>query len=789
MAIPDRLVLPADVVIQPISRLDPDLRSRINHEDGGYSVTWPRSRISSSVVDAATAALLESFRISSTIVDAVVAYSDRRGLDPRATLEDAYPVLARFIDDGLLVPAESPLVDSVTASLQPGDRIGDLEIVGCVHFMIDTEVYRARTADGNAVALKLARTNNDSGRWATIRHEASILDQLDGRINPRLVKVGDLEGRPFLAASWTTGVDVHHAASEARGLSGRGPLLRLVTNIVGAYAHLHAQGVLHGDVHPRNVLVGPAGTITLIDFGLAATVAPRMPSALIERGGIDFFLEPEVAAASLADRPPPSVSATGEQYALGALLYLLLTGAHTHAFSLDPREMLRQLSELPPVPFARHGIRDMPDVERLIARALAKHPQDRHASVPALNRAFLGLTPRGRVNPPVPVIAQKLLDDVLERVAAPGPAFTTGIPAPTASAMNGAAGIAYALMRVAEIRNDEKLIAAADLWSSAALRAIGSEQAFSNADLGIGPDLFGPGSFYHHASGVHCVDAMIGRARGDYPAQHNALDAFTTAVTASGRQIDVAFGRAGLLIGCCLASEGLPPEFDIRKLRTCGDNLQDSIWADLENQPPLTEAPRLRSLGAAHGWAGYLLALLQWSQVTATTPPHGIRERLDQLAGLAQPAGRGLIWPTEAGGPVAADAFAAGWCNGAAGYVPLWLLSYARFAEPRYLQLAQAAAWTAYEGPTTSHGDLCCGYGGRAYALLSLNRHDRDSAWLARAHTLADRAANLVRGRSLRAESLYNGEIGIALLAADLEAPQQSRLPLFETESSNPRPL
>jgi serine/threonine-protein kinase len=122
-----------------------------------------------------------------------------------------------------------------------------------------------------------------------------------------------------------------------------------------------------------------------------------------------------------------------------------------------------------------------------------------------------------------------------------------------------------------------------------------------------------------------------------------------------------------------------------------------------------------------------------------------------------------------------------GWCNGAAGYVSLWTLADQLLGGDEFGRLALAAAWTAYE----DDGDglsLCCGLAGRAYALLNIYRHGGGDAWLARARNLADRAAACARHETAPRESLYNGELGVAVLAADLEDPAHSCMPLYESE-------
>ena len=223
-----------------------------------------------------------------------------------------------------------------------GETIGRFEVERAVHVIVDTEVYLAHSADGTAVALKIARAGFEERLYNLFAHEAAILTSLDGRVNPRLLERGVHEGRPFLAMSWCSGVDIYEASADARRLgdnNGHSVLLELGLRLIEAYAHLHAQGVIHGDVHPRNVVVSGEGTVSIIDFGLAGNPLPAGTAAAGWRGGIDFFMEPESRPARLAGRPDPVLSIQGEQYSLGALLYLMLTGTqHARIFARARRD-------------------------------------------------------------------------------------------------------------------------------------------------------------------------------------------------------------------------------------------------------------------------------------------------------------------------------------------------------------------------------------------------------------------------------------------------------------------
>ena len=128
------------------------------------------------------------------------------------------------------------------------------------------------------------------------------------------------------------------------------------------------------------------------------------------------------------------------------------------------------------------------------------------------------------------------------------------------------------------------------------------------------------------------------------------------------------------------------------------------------------------------------------------------------------------------------DALGASWCNGAAGHVYLWTLAHRLLGDPSYLALARMAAWSAYRGDTSGPADLCCGFAGRAYALLCFYKATTEPEWLARARVLARHAIIGIRQYALRHDSLYKGDIGVALLATDLERPERACMPLYESE-------
>ncbi|HEY6324198.1 MAG TPA: lanthionine synthetase LanC family protein, partial [Thermoanaerobaculia bacterium] len=248
-----------------------------------------------------------------------------------------------------------------------------------------------------------------------------------------------------------------------------------------------------------------------------------------------------------------------------------------------------------------------------------------------------------------------------------------------------------------------------------------------------------------------------------------------------------------------------------------GDELLAGIWRQIDLLPPLSACPEAPNLGMAHGWAGYLYATMRWCQAAARPLPAGLAARLGELADTAESWGRGARWrwhgqPLAEGHGLAAPAtprWMAGWCNGSAGMVYLWTLASRMLApssesnpgpaprgraaaaaaagSDRWLQLAHAAAWHAWEANDQVES-LCCGLAGRAYALLDLYQAGAGAEWLDRARILADRAAAASTAAGTEApeasqlHSLYRGQPGIAVLAADLERPEAAAMPLFGDE-------
>jgi eukaryotic-like serine/threonine-protein kinase len=788
------LTLGEDVLVIPVADLSDESRAQIECDPGDFAVSRLRSRGGSKIIDSEAADLLSRFREPKTVVEAVILFGREKHVDPDKILEDAYPFLRSMVEAGFLVPAGQP-ADSVSRASpnaphwSVGAELLGATVLRTLQLLDDTEVYLLSRPSGNRSVLKIERLSSEGQPIGSVRtrlgHEAKFLTHLGGQLAPALLGIGEVDGRSYLELDYISGVDAVTAAAEWRdreGAEARQRLLDLTCAIAKTYAVLHERGVIHGDVHFRNVLVGSDGNIRLIDLGLAgaSTAVNSLPSGP-ERGGVPFFFEPELAGAYLAGTTAPRASEAGEQHAVAALIYFLMTGAHWQDFRLGREAMLEDIVTRVPLSFRDRGASPWPELEAVLGRALAKQPTERFPSLRAFAGALEGVPLPAAARPPARTTALRpILERALDRVGLDGLWNQTSLsPAPTTSLNYGSTGIALGLLHVAQRRRDAELLALADLWTKRALREIKNTDAFYNSEIEITPEVVGESSPYHSPSGVFAVAALVARATADPLRMAEAIAAFLDATRRPIIGLDLTLGRCSTLLGAAILLDAILANNLVDPAPMCsfGDAALAEIWQAIDAKEAIATAD-IEYLGIAHGWAGILYATLQWCRVSGTAVPATVERRLEELAALALPSGRGLEWPWvlhRAGEPMTM----AGWCNGTCGYVFLWTLAHRLLSHPRYLDLAYGAAWRSWESsePTVT---LCCGLAGRGYALLNMYRNTGERVWLDRARDLARRSEREGYIPAEYPHSLYKGEFGLAVLAADLEEPDQAAMPFFE---------
>jgi serine/threonine-protein kinase len=236
---------------------------------------------------------------------------------------------------------------------------------------------------GRLVAIKLLHTRRLESADSVDRfeREARTLALL---AHPGIVTVidrGETDGRPFIVCELVDGRDLHERIS----LEGRlriAEALAIAAQVAAALAYAHERGVIHRDVKPHNVLLTADGHAKLTDFGIARVEdEPGLtnPGRVLGTGD---YVAPEQAQGHPLD-------GRADIYALGALLYHCLTSVPPYrgsSFVEIAEQHLR--APVPSVQSKRPEVSD--GVEGIVARALAKRPDDRFADVGAMQTALEG---------------------------------------------------------------------------------------------------------------------------------------------------------------------------------------------------------------------------------------------------------------------------------------------------------------------------------------------------------------------------------------------------------------
>lgn len=802
MVFKEALILPEDVELIPVKDLPVDIRAKVQCSDESYVLSRPHSRTRSTIVDPEGAELLQEFRNSQTIYEAVTHYSELKKKDSRKIMEQAFPLLMNFINSNILVPYNSEQAKPIHPSFPEGTLFNGFELSKCIQLLEDSEIYQAKDEDGNLVAIKIMRPCNNDELNQVYERETIILKHLDGTFTPKYITSGAFNNRRYIVMEFCSGEHVSKVAERFRKLpmkESRKKLLDLCQKIVTAYVHLHTKNVIHGDVHQGNLLLGEDGSLKVIDFGLGRLEGTDKDFYQPLCGGHLFYYSPEYTKHEQITPSKRKATFASEQYSLAAMLYSLIIGEHYQKFSFDRNELFHQILEESMLSFAENGKEPWPEMEEILQKSLQKDPADRFPSVAHLAKhlnnvkmatesftsmqettvvktEYINLSP-----------AHTFLDNILKRIDTPSEslfAVTTGMQLPLCSTHSGMNGIAYALYRIASIQGDAHLLALADRWLNKAIASMGAYNAFYTNANQIIPEILGRVSPFHTPSGLYMVQALISHAMGDFVTQQSALEKFVMASSAACDNLDLTLGKTSTLLACSLLIDTTHDNELINNssLLALGDATMQSVWDKLNCYPEIRDCSEMKYLGIAHGWAGVMYATMRWCQSTGKPIPDFLPVRLRQLAELGEPTVLGLRWKSVWSDIEIPYNYMSGWCNGSAGMVHLWTLAHQMLREPMYLDLAEKSAWNVWEEPAQIIG-LCCGHAGQAYSLLNFYKHTGEEIWLQRAQELILKGVHTATSVPQELpNSLFRGEIGLAVLIADLAKPNSACMPLFESE-------
>jgi serine/threonine-protein kinase len=235
-------------------------------------------------------------------------------------------------------------------------------------------VYRAyEAALDRTIALKVLAPElaNQPGFVARLRREAISAARLRHPNIALLYEFGQADDTAFLAMEYLPGRPL-------RQLLEAGPLpteraLGILEQIGQALDYAHSMGIVHRDVKPSNILVSPADQAMLIDFGLAEVSESTLLTSDSAVLGTPHYMAPEQAAGR-------GVGERGDQYALAAVAYEMLTGVPPFHGRAATAVVHAHIYELPPPPTERRPALPI-SVNAVLLRGLAKQPHDRYPTL------------------------------------------------------------------------------------------------------------------------------------------------------------------------------------------------------------------------------------------------------------------------------------------------------------------------------------------------------------------------------------------------------------------------
>jgi serine/threonine protein kinase/WD40 repeat protein len=299
--------------------------------------------------------------------------------------------LARRVADGVAAAAvEVSTNQSVSETLQPGPAGPSPELppqfgryvvqkllgrgaMGAVYLAQDTQLSRS-------VALKVPHFNaDDSGELLQrFYREARAAAMLRSPHICPVYDVGEIDGQHYISMAFIDGRPLSDLIRSKQPLTER-QILLLIRRLALALQEAHDQGIIHRDLKPGNVMIDTRGEPVVTDFGLACQTrddAARLTSPGVVLGS-PAYMSPEQLEGNAA-----SVTAAADQYALGVMLYELLTGELPFRGSI-PAVINQIASKLAPSPgLLRPGLDSR--IEAMCLRMLSKTAGARFESMQAV---------------------------------------------------------------------------------------------------------------------------------------------------------------------------------------------------------------------------------------------------------------------------------------------------------------------------------------------------------------------------------------------------------------------
>lgn len=301
------------------------------------------------------------------------------GLCPQCLMKAAADISSRTVQDTEVTSIpESQEAESLSPSsnLPSSDSIPGYEIISQIHRGGQGVVYKAiQKTTRRQVAIKVMREGPFAGPHDQSRFEREVRI-LAALRHPHIVSVHDsgmASGNFYFTMDYIPGESLERYVRK-HNLSLK-EILRLFAKVCEAVNAAHLRGIIHRDLKPANILVDHDGEPHILDFGLARMPMDLMtvesqPQMMTRTG--EFLGSPPWASPEQADGHPNLIDLRTDVYALGVILFQILTGHFPYDITgniLDILDHIRKIEPAKPSSF-RHDIDD--EVETIIFKCLAK---------------------------------------------------------------------------------------------------------------------------------------------------------------------------------------------------------------------------------------------------------------------------------------------------------------------------------------------------------------------------------------------------------------------------------
>jgi serine/threonine-protein kinase len=265
----------------------------------------------------------------------------------------------------------------------PGERLDSYEIVALLGAGAYNESYQATdTRDGRTVVLKIPDPNlfADPATYNRYKREAEVARKLNHPAIQGAVDNGERRAEPYLVLSYVEGDSLSHRLHHSPAPFPIPTVVDWGRQLAAALAYLHGEGVIHRDLKPGNVLIGPGDRLVIADFGTAQLAGARRLTFKHLTGllGTPEYMSPEQAQGGRGD-------ARSDIYALGVMMYEMLTG-HTPFSGGDWMAVMAAHLQGDPKPIAKQRPETPPALEAVVLHAMRRYPDNRYQTADDLLR-------------------------------------------------------------------------------------------------------------------------------------------------------------------------------------------------------------------------------------------------------------------------------------------------------------------------------------------------------------------------------------------------------------------